>query len=112
MINKNIFLINSLTIIFIAITIFKAIYISVCAYNYNIVLSFKNVWILPVLVIVVYIILTFFIKHPKYLLKKELPDVENPNLLKQDILISKWKNYYYYYRLILVTIITLIYVFQ
>ena len=107
--NRNIVFINLFTFIFIVVTISKAVYISIQAYNNNVKLSFENVWVLPILILIVYVILTYFISHPQYLLKKQLSDIENPNSIKQNELALKWKNYYYFYRLSLVFLITMVY---
>ena len=68
--NRNIFLINILTLFIVVITLLKALYITITLHKDFPKLFFKNFWILPILTIAVYIILTYLIKHPKYLIKK------------------------------------------
>ena len=75
----------------------------------------KNIfdYLFPLLIsIILYFVLTFFIKNPQYLIKKEYNNHYNISTEKQQKAIEWWQKYYYIFRLILVLIFTLLIIFN
>ncbi|MBS1572098.1 MAG: hypothetical protein JST62_06880 [Bacteroidetes bacterium] len=66
--------------------------------------------IVPIVSIALYLLLTFFIKNPKLLVKKSLAQIENPNLENTDT-IEKWKTIFYYLRFFLILFISFLFFF-
>ena len=80
------------------------------AYKYLIGTSDHTIWILPVLSILVYVLLTYLIKHPALLIKKTRLQLENPETYPVDEALSWWKKFYYLFRFaIAVMILVVIY---
>jgi hypothetical protein len=63
---------------------------------------------MPVLSLLVYFLLSYFIKHPKLLVKKSPADYENPERSDNANAITRWKNIYYYFRLLMLIFITIV----
>ena len=67
-----------------------------------------DVWALPLLSILIYLLLSYFIKNPHLLVKKTLADYENPEKASNAAAIEQWKKIYYYLRLAIILFITIV----
>lgn len=73
--------------------------------------AFSDIWVAPILSILLFILLTFFINNPKFLVKKSLLEIENGSIQSGNT-IQKWKIIYYYLRLILIAFVTVLYLLK
>ena len=95
-------LLNVLSMILVTLTIFTAVLKTLLPVDIDSKSYLINVWVPVVLSLLVYFILSFFIRNPNLLIKKTITDFEHPNQTVNDRLSTQWQKIYYYLRLIVI----------
>ncbi|MER3472126.1 MAG: hypothetical protein C4330_12605 [Chitinophagaceae bacterium] len=104
-------IITVITIILLPLIIILGIWKTNLAISTGNSFIFSDIWVAPILSLFLFILLTYFINNPKFLVKKTLAEIENQNHQSGDA-IQKWKIIYYYLRLILIVFIGVLYLMK